>query len=76
MVIEDEPGIVDFIERGLASAGFRVLSAGDGDVGLQLALGDHVDLVVLDLMLPARSGSQVLASSPSTSLGTCPRSCA
>jgi DNA-binding response OmpR family regulator len=61
VVIEDEPGIVDFIERGLASAGFGVQTAGDGDAGLELALGDRVDLVVLDLMLPVRSGSEVLA---------------
>jgi DNA-binding response OmpR family regulator len=61
VVIEDEPGIVDFLERGLAAAGFRVRSARDGDSGLQLALSDRVDLVVLDLMLPGRSGAQILA---------------
>jgi DNA-binding response OmpR family regulator len=62
VVIEDEPGIVDFLERGLGEAGFRVRSARDGDSGLQLALSDGVDLVVLDLMLPGRSGSEVLAA--------------
>jgi DNA-binding response OmpR family regulator len=62
VVIEDEPGIVDFLERGLGAAGFRVRSARDGDSGLQLALSDRVDLVVLDLMLPGRSGSEILAA--------------
>jgi DNA-binding response OmpR family regulator len=62
VVIEDEPGIVDFLERGLDAAGFRVRSARDGDSGLQLALSDRVDLVVLDLMLPGRSGSEILAA--------------
>jgi len=61
VVIEDEPGIVDFLQRGLTAAGFRVRSAGDGDSGLRLALSDRVDLVVLDLMLPGRSGVEILA---------------
>jgi DNA-binding response OmpR family regulator len=62
LVIEDEPGIVDFLERGLVAQGFEVRSAFDGDSGTQQALGDDVDLVVLDLMLPARSGLDVLAA--------------
>jgi two-component system, OmpR family, response regulator len=61
LVIEDEPGIVDFLERGLASEGFEVRSAQDGNLGLERALGENVDLVVLDLMLPGRSGIEVLS---------------
>jgi DNA-binding response OmpR family regulator len=60
LVIEDEPGIVDFLERGLAAHGFDVLSASDGEAGIELALSSDVDLVVLDLMLPGRSGLEVL----------------
>ena len=60
VVIEDEPGIVDFIERGLTARGFNVLAARDGERGLELALGERVDLVVLDLMLPRRSGEEIL----------------
>jgi DNA-binding response OmpR family regulator len=60
LVIEDEPGIVDFLERGLAAHGFDVLSATDGDTGIERALSADVDLVVLDLMLPGRSGLEVL----------------
>jgi DNA-binding response OmpR family regulator len=60
VLIEDEPGIVDFIDRGLSVHGFEVRSALDGESGLELALGDHVDLVVLDLMLPGRTGMEVL----------------
>jgi len=60
VVIEDEPGIVDFIERGLTAGGFTVSAAGDGETGLELALGERVDLVVLDLMLPRRSGIEIL----------------
>jgi DNA-binding response OmpR family regulator len=61
LVIEDEPGIRDFLEQGLGDLGFRVTSAADGESGAVLALtGDH-ELVVLDLMLPDRSGLDVLA---------------
>jgi two-component system, OmpR family, response regulator len=61
LVIEDEPGIVDFLERGLQAEGFDVDSALDGNSGAQKALGEEIDLVVLDMMLPGRSGQDVLA---------------
>lgn len=60
LVIEDEPGIVDFLERGLRSYGFEVESAADGVSGAERALQEPFDLVVLDLMLPLRSGMEVL----------------
>ncbi len=60
-MIEDEPGIVDFIDRGLSARGFSVRVALDGGRGLDLALEENVSLVVLDLMLPVRSGMEVLA---------------
>ncbi|HEY1521845.1 MAG TPA: response regulator transcription factor [Solirubrobacteraceae bacterium] len=62
LVIEDEPGIVDFLERGLRAHGFDVVSALDGDSGIERATSEDVDLIVLDLMLPGRSGLQVLES--------------
>jgi DNA-binding response OmpR family regulator len=60
LVIEDEPGIVDFLDRGLRSHGFDVVSAGDGVSGTEQALAGGVDLVVLDIMLPGRDGLEVL----------------
>jgi DNA-binding response OmpR family regulator len=60
LVIEDEPGIVDFLERGLGAHGFDVISALDGEQGAERALSEDVDLVVLDMMLPGRSGLEVL----------------
>jgi DNA-binding response OmpR family regulator len=60
LVIEDEPGIVDFLERGLRAHGFEVILALDGASGLERGLRENVDLVVLDLMLPGRSGLDVL----------------
>ena len=60
LVIEDEPGIVDFLERGLRAHGFEVISALDGETGIDRARSESVSLVVLDLMLPGRSGLEVL----------------
>ncbi len=62
LVIEDEPGIVDFLQRGLQSYGYLVSAATDGISGIEAALSEHVDLVVLDMMLPRASGMEVLAS--------------
>src|SRR5207302_9556005 len=60
LVIEDEPGIVDFLERGLRAQGFDVISALDGERGVERARSESVDLVVLDMMLPGRTGLEVL----------------
>jgi DNA-binding response OmpR family regulator len=62
VVVEDEEAIADFLVRGLEAEGFEVLLATDGNGGEQLALNDEVDLVVLDRMLPGRSGTEVLAA--------------
>lgn len=60
LVIEDEPGIVDFLERGLGAHGFTVRSALDGVTGEEMALAEDIDLLLLDLMLPGRDGLVVL----------------
>jgi DNA-binding response OmpR family regulator len=62
LIIEDEPGIVDFLRRGLEAEGFVVQSAPDGAEGERRALSESFDAIVLDLMLPGRSGMEVLAS--------------
>ena len=61
LVVEDEPGIVDFLERGLGGHGFEVLTAADGVTGTEIAVEQDVDIVVLDMMLPDRDGLEVLA---------------
>lgn len=60
LVVEDEAGIADFLERGLRAEGYEVTVAGDGVAGARLALDPDVDLVVLDRMLPGIDGIEVL----------------
>jgi DNA-binding response OmpR family regulator len=60
LVVEDEAGIADFLERGLRAEGYGVRVAGDGETGARLALDPEVDLVVLDRMLPGIDGIEVL----------------
>ena len=62
LVVEDEAGIADFLERGLSAEGYGVRVAGDGISGEELAMEREVDLVVLDRMLPGRDGIEVLKS--------------
>ena len=62
LVVEDEVGIADFLERGLRAEGYVVTVAGDGETGARLALEPAIDLVVLDRMLPGRDGIEVLAA--------------
>jgi DNA-binding response OmpR family regulator len=60
LVVEDETGIADFLERGLRAEGYGVRVATDGEAGARLALDPEVDLVVLDRMLPLLDGLGVL----------------
>src|SRR6476660_7603507 len=59
LIIEDEPGIVDFIELGLNYEGFEVSSVNNGLEGLEMALTRQFDLILLDLMLPLLDGMEV-----------------
>ncbi|MGL4622977.1 response regulator [Chroococcidiopsis sp.] len=60
LVIEDEPGIAQFIRQGLNEAGYAVDVASDGQAGLNYALAAEYDVIVLDIMLPQMDGLQVL----------------
>jgi two-component system, OmpR family, response regulator len=60
LLVEDERGIADFVERALRSQGHAVEVASDGDDGLHRALSSTFDLLILDIVLPGRSGLGVL----------------
>jgi DNA-binding response OmpR family regulator len=59
LVVDDDPTVRDVLGRYLSRSGYRVSGCGDGDEGLRLAREQRPDLVVLDLMLPGRSGLSV-----------------
>ena len=60
LLVEDERGIADFVERALRAQGHDVEVATDGPDGEGRALATDPDLVILDVMLPGRSGIDVL----------------
>ena len=59
LIVEDEKNIVDILSFNLSKEGYETLEAYDGETGLQLALEQDPDLVLLDLMLPKMSGFDV-----------------
>jgi len=59
LIIEDEMKIARFLELELKHEGYEVLIAGDGRLGLEKALKENVDLIILDIMLPGLSGIEV-----------------
>jgi two-component system OmpR family response regulator len=60
LLIEDDTKIASFVVKGLQSAGFAVDHAADGDSGLDLALVEPYDVLIVDLMLPKRDGLSVI----------------
>lgn len=59
LVVEDEKNIVDILVFNLVRDGYDTLEAYDGTTGLQLALEQDPDLILLDLMLPGMDGFEV-----------------
>lgn len=59
LVVDDEPKIIQISRDYLESAGFSVLSAGDGKAALAVARAEKPDLVILDLGLPEMDGLDV-----------------
>jgi two-component system phosphate regulon response regulator PhoB len=69
LVVEDERDIARVIAYNLKQAGFDVVTAGDGETAMRAAREEPFDLVILDLMLPGISGTEVcrrLKQSPQT----------
>jgi DNA-binding response OmpR family regulator len=60
LIVEDDPKLADFIARGLRAERFAVDIAGDGLEGRRYLDAYQYDLVILDLMLPLLSGSELL----------------
>jgi two-component system copper resistance phosphate regulon response regulator CusR len=61
LVIEDERKTAAFLAKGLREASFVVEVARDGETGVELALGSHWDLLIVDVMLPKKDGWSVVS---------------
>jgi len=60
LLVEDEKKVVDFVARGLRAEGFAVDVSEDGALAWEMACATQYDLIILDLMLPGLSGTELL----------------
>ncbi len=59
LLVEDEPKIVTFIQKGLSEVGYDLTVAYDGKLGLSMALQSDYDVIILDIMLPVINGLEI-----------------
>jgi DNA-binding response OmpR family regulator len=60
LLVDDDPEVIEAMRYALEGRGFQVLIARDGNQGLAMAEREDPDLVILDMMMPKRSGFLVL----------------
>lgn len=60
LLVEDEPDIREAMAEALTDAGFQVSTASNGEVGLNLAISEHPDLILLDIVMPVLDGHGML----------------
>ncbi len=70
LVVEDEKKVANFIKRGLEEERYDVDIAADGQTGLNLALANRYDAIVMDVMLPKKDGFTVVAALRSAKIST------
>jgi len=59
LIVDDETRIVEILNYNLRKEGYETICAHDGETGLQLALSENPDLVLLDIMMPGLDGYEV-----------------
>jgi DNA-binding response OmpR family regulator len=60
LIVDDDHEILESMRAVLENKGFRILAARDGNAGLMIAERESPDLIVLDMMMPKKSGFLVL----------------
>jgi DNA-binding response OmpR family regulator len=71
LIVDDDPEIVAMLSLRLGKKGYRISTANDGKRALELARREHPDLVLLDVMMPGKSGWEVtraLKQDPTTAM--------
>jgi DNA-binding response OmpR family regulator len=59
LIVEDEAGIVQFLQQGLEEEGYQISTASDGAIGFDLIQKETFDLILLDWMLPKMNGLEL-----------------
>ncbi|HRP01431.1 MAG TPA: response regulator transcription factor [Candidatus Kapabacteria bacterium] len=60
LVVEDESKVLNFLKQGLEDEKYIVDTASDGIAGLEIAMNNHFDAIILDVMLPGKDGFTIL----------------
>ena len=58
LVVDDNPGMLKVLDKWLKVAGYEVLEAWDGRMGLEMTKREKPDLVLLDILMPAMDGKE------------------
>ena len=61
LIIDDDPDVTVFLSTLLQDHGYQTLEAADGQEGLEITKATHPDLILLDLMMPLKSGISFLS---------------
>jgi DNA-binding response OmpR family regulator len=61
LVVDDDPVILQLLRVNFEMEGFAVITAADGEQGVERARADHPDIVVSDVMMPRMSGTELVA---------------
>ena len=73
LVVDDEPAILQMLKMNLEMEGHEAILAGDGETAIKRIESEHPDIVLLDIMMPALDGWQVLQRLQEMSLGKPPK---
>jgi len=59
LLVDDEPDILEFLRYNLEQNGFVICTANNGKDGIDIAVREHPDIIVLDIMMPKLDGIEV-----------------
>ena len=69
LIVEDEGLLLEILETKFKKECFEVITARDGQAGLELALSQHPDLILLDIIMPKMDGMTMLKHLRADSVG-------